>query len=127
MTYSMNANAITGIHTVLTLSGVNGVQIANLDYSKANSPNLASFLSSNNTWSVTNVPTAIFGINTDQIASTAFVKGTYTDFLASDNTFTEDSNLPTLETYDNSTRGTTRLIVFSYINQYAPLEQVLLQ
>ena len=43
MTYSMNANAITGIHTVLTASGVNGVQIANLDYTKAKPPNLESF------------------------------------------------------------------------------------
>ena len=82
----MNGNAITGIHRVLTASGVNGEQIANLEYTKANPPNLESFLSFNNTWRVTNVPIASSGTSTDQVASTSFVKGTFTDFLASENT-----------------------------------------
>ena len=67
---------------------------------------------------VTNVPTASSGTSTDQVASTSFVKGTYTDFLASENTFTQDNILPSIDSFDNSTRGITRVVVFSFINKW---------
>lgn len=127
MTFSMNNNTITGNHTVPTAPTIlSGDQIANLDYTIANKPNLAPFLTSTNTWSgVWNTLTAPSGTNTKQMASTAFMRAVmYVDLLTQNNTWSPLSEmvLPAITgTTDVSTRGATIKCIPAYIQKYVPL------
>jgi hypothetical protein len=126
LTYSMNANAITGIHTVPTASTeLTGTQIANLDYTIANKPVFTPFLSSTNTWGgVWNTLTAPSGTNTDQMASTSFMRGTMNvDLLTKNNTWGSLSlmYLPAIVgTTDVSSRGATCNCIPAYLLKYLP-------
>lgn len=123
MTYSMNNNTITGIHTVPTApTATTGGQIANLDYTIANKPNYGSFLNITNTWTGINTfPTASYGTSSRAVATTAFVKDAFSEVVASDNTWTDTNLLPTIVgTSDNSTRGATTASVPSYLSLFMP-------
>jgi len=123
MTYTMNNNTITGIHTVPTASTIlTGSQIANLDYTIANKPNYASFLNITNTWAgIQNFLTATYGTSTREVATTAFVKDAFSEVVATDNTWTNTVNLPAIVgTTDNSTRGATTASVPSYLSLFMP-------
>jgi hypothetical protein len=122
MTYSMNTNTITGIHTVPTATALLG-QIANLDCTIANQPNYNSFLNISNTWSgIVTFPTAVTGTSSRVVANTAFTRNVLNiDLLGLDNTWTNTITLPAVVgTTDNSTRGATTACVPSYLSVSMP-------
>jgi hypothetical protein len=126
MTYSMNNEVITGNHTVPTAStALTGGQIANLDYTIANKPNLSQFLPLDNSWGgLWDTITATAGTNTDQMASTAFMKSVfYTDLLSKNNTWGNLSlmYLPAIiGTTNVSTQGATTNCIPNYLLKYLP-------
>jgi hypothetical protein len=123
MTFSMIGYNITGVHTVITApTAQTGTQIANLDYTIANKPNLDSFLNISNTWSGTvTFPTASTGTSTRQVATTAFVKGVFNTDLLNANTWSGINLLPLIVgTTNNSTRGATTASISNYFSAFMP-------
>ena len=114
LTYTMNNNAITGIHTVQ-----NGT-VANLDYTNLVVPSsFNTILDSNNTWTDTMFPTPPITLATKRIQTCSGVNNHIADLLTGNQTWSGVNVLPEISNPTGTLLSTTAYVL-AKINSLLP-------